>query len=253
MEGRALGVIWDGTGYGTDGTIWGGEFLVGDARGCERVARLRSFRLPGADAAIHEPRRVALALLYELFGEVAFEMDVPPVRTTRPAERPILAQMLERGINAPVTTSMGRLFDGVAALIGLRQIVSYEGQAAMRMEFATDERESGAYPMRFSDGMLDWGDMVMAALADSRAGVSPATISARFHNALVTAIVEIARSCDQPCVALSGGCFQNRLLTERASTALRNAGFDVLLHRQTPPNDGCVSLGQAVIAAAHLG
>jgi hydrogenase maturation protein HypF len=253
VEGSALGVIWDGTGYGTDGTIWGGEFLLGDAQGFQRAARLRPFRLPGADAAVHEPRRVALALLYELFGEAAFEMDVPPLRTTRPAERPILAQMLARGINAPVTTSMGRLFDGIAALIGLRQIVSYEGQAAMRMEFAADERERDAYPMRFSDGLLDWGDAVLAALTDYQAGATPATISARFHNGLVTAIVEIARSCGEPRVALSGGCFQNRLLTERATAALRDAGFDVLLHRQTPPNDGCVSLGQAVVAAAHLG
>jgi hydrogenase maturation protein HypF len=251
-EGPALGIIWDGAGYGSDGCIWGGEFLLGDATGYQRVAHLRPFRLPGADAAVHEPRRVALALLYELYGEQAFEMDLPPVRTTRPADRPILAQMLARGLNAPLTTSMGRLFDGLASLIGLNQTVSFEGQAAMRLEYAADEGERGAYPLSFKADVLDWGDAAQAALADHRRGVAAATISARFHNGLVAAILEIARACGQPQVALSGGCFQNRLLTERASAALRAAGFDVLLHRQTPPNDGCVSLGQVAVAAARL-
>jgi hydrogenase maturation protein HypF len=253
VDGPALGVIWDGTGYGTDGTIWGGEFLLGDARGYRRVARLRPFRLPGGDAAVHEPRRVALALLYELYGEAAFEMDAPPVCALHPSDRPVLAQMLRRGLNAPVTTSMGRLFDGVASLIGLRQIVTFEGQAAMRLEFVADESERGAYPLRFSGDMLDWREAAQGALTDHAAGVPASTISARFHNGLVAAIVQVARHFGEPRVALSGGCFQNRLLTERAADALRAAGFDVLLHRQTPPNDGCVSLGQVAIAAAQVG
>ncbi|MCU0510511.1 MAG: carbamoyltransferase HypF [Anaerolineae bacterium] len=252
VEGPALGVIWDGAGYGTDGTVWGGEFLLGDASGYRRIAHLRPFRLPGADAAVHEPRRVALALLYELYGERAFEMDLPPVRTMRPADRPILAQMLARGLNAPLTTSMGRLFDGLAALIGLNQTVSFEGQAAMRLEFAADETERSAYRLNLEGDVLDWGEAAVAALADYARGAAASTISARFHNGLVAAIVEIARQCGQPRVALSGGCFQNRRLTERAADALRAAGFDVLLHKQTPPNDGCVSLGQVAVAAAEL-
>jgi hydrogenase maturation protein HypF len=170
----------------------------------------------------------------------------------RPADRPVLAQMLARGLNAPLTTSMGRLFDGLAALIGLNQTVTFEGQAAMRLEFAADENELGTYRLNFKDDVLDWSEAAEAALADYARGAPASAISARFHNGLVSAIVEMARQCDQPRVALSGGCFQNRRLTERATGALRAAGFVVLLHRQTPPNDGCVSLGQVAVAAAQL-
>ncbi len=148
VDGPALGVTWDGTGYGIDGTIWGGEFLLGDASGFERVAHLRPFRLPGGDAAVKEPRRVALALLWELYGDAALEMDdLAPIRALRPAERKLLAQMLAKGVNAPITTSAGRLFDGIAALIGLHQQVSFEGQAAMALEFAAEVHEAGAYPI----------------------------------------------------------------------------------------------------------
>jgi hydrogenase maturation protein HypF len=179
-------------------------------------------------------------------------MDLPPVRSMWPADRPVLAQMLRRGLNSPVTTSMGRLFDGLAALIGVHQTVSFEGQAAMRLEFMADANERGAYPLRLSGEVLDWREMVASALADHAAGACASTIAARFHNGLVAAIVEVARRCGETRVALSGGCFQNRLLTERAADALRAAGFDVLLHRQTPPNDGCISLGQVAVAAAQL-
>ena len=123
----------------------------------------------------------------------------------------------------------------------------------LRLEFVADENERGAYPFRFSNDILDWNEAVRAALEDHAAGEAASTIAARFHNGLVAAIVEIARYCGEPRVALSGGCFQNRLLTERAAHALRSAGFDVLLHRLTPPNDGCVSLGQVAVAAARLG
>ncbi len=266
----ALGVTWDGTGYGTDGTIWGGEFLLGDASGYERVAHLRPFRLPGGDAAVHEPRRVALALLFELYGDSAFEMDLAPVAAFSEAKRGLLGQMLGRGVNAPVTTSMGRLFDGVASLAGLHQTVSFEGQAAMRLEFVADVTERGVYPLTrnvqtlpgvetlhatsLRDGahVLDWGPLVERVVEDARAGVPASTIAARFHNGLVHAIVDVARAADQPRVALTGGCFQNRLLTERAADALEAAGFEVLLHRQIPPNDGCVSLGQVAVAATQM-
>ena len=147
VEGPALGVTWDGTGYGIDGTIWGGEFLLGDAAGFTRVAHLRPFRLLGGDAAVYEPKRVALALLFELYGDAALEMDdLAAVRAFSVSERHLLSRMLARGVNAPVTTSAGRLFDGVAALIGMHQEVSFEGQAAMALEFAADWREGGAYP-----------------------------------------------------------------------------------------------------------
>ncbi len=268
---RALGVTWDGTGYGTDGTIWGGEFLLGDAKDFARVAHLRPFRLPGGEAAVKEPRRVALALLWELYGDTALERDdLAPIRAFTRAERRTLAQMLARGINAPVTTSAGRLFDGIAALVGLHQRVSFEGQAAMALEYAADATVMDAYPLFLDrrpatdDGrhasfighqspiVLDWRPLLDAVLGDLSRGVESSIIAARFHNALVEAIVAVAREIGEENVALSGGCFQNRWLTERAATRLAHAGFRVLLHRHVPPNDGCVSLGQVVVAAARL-
>jgi hydrogenase maturation protein HypF len=275
---RALGVTWDGTGYGTDGTIWGGEFLLGDAKDFARVAHLRPFRLPGGEVAVKEPRRVALALLWELYGDAALERDdLAPIRAFTRAERRTLAQMLARGINAPVTTSAGRLFDGVAALIGLHQRVSFEGQAAMALEYAADVTVAEGYAIavrrvladketrRQGDTgsespnhlvtlspchLLDWQLLLESVLADLARGVERGIIAARFHNALVEAIVAVAREIGEENVALSGGCFQNRWLTERAATRLAHAGFRVLLHRYVPPNDGCISLGQVVVAAA---
>ena len=262
IDGSALGVTWDGTGYGLDGTIWGGEFLLGDAKDFQRVAYLRPFRLPGGDAAVKEPRRVAFAMLWELFGDEVLDWDfVAPVRVLRPDERTLLAQMMRRGLNAPVTTSAGRLFDGVAALLGLHQKVSFEGQAAMALEFAADPHQAGAYTIDLvatssptaSSFVLDWQPMLEEILSDLRRGVSSGMMAARFHNALVEAIVATAQAIGEERVALTGGCFQNRLLVERTAQRLRTAGFEVLLHRQVPPNDGGISLGQIAVAAARLG
>jgi hydrogenase maturation protein HypF len=263
--GSALGVTWDGTGYGSDGTIWGGEFLLGDASDFTRVAHLRPFRLLGGEAAVYEPGRVALALLCEMYGDAALAMDdLVPVRAFSLSERHLLSRMLARGVNAPVTTSAGRLFDGVAALIGLQQAVSFEGQAAMALEFAADARASGAYPLALTKNegrltldqetpvILDWRPLVEAILADLRAGVARGVIAARFHGALADAIVAVARRVGEPRVALTGGCFQNRLLTERTAGQLESAGFEVLLHRLVPPNDGGISLGQVAVAAARI-
>jgi len=266
VTGPALGVTWDGTGYGPDGTIWGGEFLQGDAADFERVAQLRPFRLPGGDAAVKEPRRVALALLWELHSEAALLQDnLAPIRAMRRAEKRLLGQMLQRSLNSPVTSSAGRLFDGVAALLDLRQRVTFEGQAAMALEFLADARETTAYPMPLiptgpktgsqaeaAPLMLDWGPLIEAIVADLQQGVGRELIAARFHNTLVEAIVTVARRVGQFRVALTGGCFQNRLLTERTAQQLQQAGFEVLLHSQVPPNDGGISLGQVAVAAAKL-
>jgi hydrogenase maturation protein HypF len=225
--GPALGVIWDGTGLGSDGTIWGGEFLRGDAAGFERVAHLRPFRLPGGEAAVREPRRVALALLWAMWGEAALEMDLPPLRAFSPAERRLLGQMLRQDVNTPVTTSAGRLFDGVAALIGLNQQVDFEGQAAMALEFIADPTESAAYPLPVTGQtpfIIDWQLLVESVVADWRRGIAPAVISARFHNGLVTAMVEVARRIGEAKVALSGGCFQNRLLRVRGPAVAGRGG-----------------------------
>jgi hydrogenase maturation protein HypF len=176
--------------------------------------------------------------------------------------------MLSKGINSPITTSVGRLFDGVAALIGLHPHVSFEGQAAMALEYAVDATVRDAYPIetkdegrktkdlfsvvRPSSSVLDWHPLIESVLTDLSRGIERSIIAARFHNALVQAIVAVAKQIGEENVALSGGCFQNRFLTERAATELAQAGFRVLLHQHVPPNDGCISLGQVVVAAARL-
>jgi hydrogenase maturation protein HypF len=263
-EGPALGVSWDGTGLGTDGTIWGGEFLLGDAKGFERVAHLRPFRLPGGDAAVREPRRAAFALLFEILGESALDReDLEPVKAFTPGERAVLVQMLERRVNAPVTTSAGRLFDAVASLLGIAQKSSFEGQSAMALEAAALAAlgEAERAPLFFSlpltvspDGsaVLDWEPLVSYLLRRSSLGVSPSLLAADFHASLADGILAVARHAGARRVALTGGCFQNRLLTELAAARLKAAGFEVLLHGAVPPNDGGLGLGQVLVAAARL-
>jgi hydrogenase maturation protein HypF len=200
--------------------------------------------------------------LWETFGEDAIAMaDLAPVCALAPPERKLIAQMLRIGVNSPITTSAGRLFDGVAALLNLHQQVSFEGQAAMALEFAADQAERGAYPFPISGGagpdsttplQVDWTPLVRGIVADLRCGVGAHIIAARFHNTLVDGIVAVAQAVGAQRVALSGGCFQNRRLTEGAAGRLRSAGFEVLLHRQVPPNDGGISLGQIAVAAAKL-
>lgn len=254
-----LGIVWDGTGYGTDGTIWGGEFLLGDALNCERVAHLLPFRLPGGDAAAREPRRVAAALL-----DAAFESDDPPHHARVPlgwtdAERATLRHMMRTGLNAPVTTSAGRLFDGIAALLGICGVSSYEGEAAMRLEYAVDAVENAAYALPLDSQphstatVLDWRPMIRRLIEDHNRGVATGVIAARVHNAFAAAMVLQAEVVGCARVALSGGCFQNRVLTARTARALRRHGFEVLLHARVPPNDGGVALGQLVAAAAKAG
>ncbi len=265
VEGPALGITWDGTGYGTDGTIWGGELLLGDAGGFRRVARLRPFRLPGGEAAVREPRRTALSMLWQIGGEAALEGDnLAPLRDLSATDRGLFAHMLATGFNSPTTTSAGRLFDGMAAFADLFQRVGFEGQAAMALEHAADPSVRDAYPFAIASGEpiapeddpvvleLDWRPLVSAAVADLGGGAGARVVAARFHNTLAKAIVELARRIGEPRVALTGGCFQNRRLTGAALRGLEAAGFEVLLHRRVPANDGGISLGQVAVAAALL-
>ena len=251
-----LGVCWDGTGYGTDGTIWGGEWLrvsVEDDSGFERIAHLRSFRLPGGEQAVREPRRSAWGLLYEIYGDDVVGMTyLAPVSEFAKNERYVLATMLKSSLNSPVTSSMGRLFDGVAALIGLRQRVSFEGQAAMMLEFATDGAKSAeVYDFVFDPviGVVDWEPMLRGILRDLTSRLPVAGIAAKFHNTLVEMILAVARQTGEKNIALTGGCFQNRYLSEQAIERLRQAGFEPYWHRQVPPNDGGIALGQVIAAA----
>ena len=259
LAGPVLGVAWDGTGYGDDGTIWGGEFLVVDELRYRRVAHLMPFRLPGGEAAVREPRRAALGALHATFGAEAFAMtELHPVSAFAPAERQLLARMLGRGVNSPLTSSAGRLFDAVAAILGLHQKASFEGEAAMAVEFAADRAVNPAalisptISKKTGSLVIDWRPTLAAMVNASRAGVSAEDLAAAFHEGLVDAIVAVARHVGIVRVLLTGGCFQNARLTERAITKLRNAGFDPYWHHRIPPNDGGLAVGQAAFAARPL-
>jgi len=262
-----VGVSWDGTGYGVDGTVWGGEFLHVGSNGWDRVASLRPFRLPGGERAVREPRRSALGLAMAAEGPGARALRDAAESAFTPVELQALCRAVERGVNAPVTTSMGRLFDAAAALSRLALHSTYEGQAAVALEWAFDESASGVYPFevhedgpRWSASMrgwrppalvVDWQPGVEALVRDAAGGVEPGIISARFHRMLASAIVRVAERLGEPIVVLTGGCFQNRRLTELSVAALGRAGFRAYWHQRLPPNDGGISAGQ--LAAWALG
>ena len=249
-----LGISWDGTGYGLDGTIWGGEFFLVTDKTVKRIAHLRPFRLPGGELAIKEPRRAAIGLLCEISGDAVFKRnDLAPITAFSQTELAALKMMLAKKLNSPVTTSIGRLFDAVASLVNLRQQMRFEGQAAMELEFSldgieTDECYTLSLVTRHSSLVSDWSPMIEAILADVKAGVSAGKISAKFHNALVEAIIAVAKQVGESRVVLSGGCFQNRYLTERAVRRLRAERFRPYWHQRVPPNDGGIALGQVIAA-----
>jgi hydrogenase maturation protein HypF len=263
LDGPVLGVSWDGTGYGMDGTIWGGEFLLTDGSFFRRVACFRQLKLPGGERAIQEPRRAALGVLYEIFGEILFERrDLPPLSSFTDSDLAVLQQMLVKSLNSPLTSSAGRLFDAVSSLTGVRQITTFEGQAAMELEYAIDGRAAGE-PYCFqlvkwdaidSENRLvvDWEPVVRDILKDMAASVAVGTIAARFHDGLAASIVQVAEHIGEERVVLTGGCFQNKYLTERTIQALESKGFRVYWHQRIPPNDGGLSLGQAVVAARSI-
>ncbi|MFH1566854.1 MAG: carbamoyltransferase HypF [Gemmatimonadota bacterium] len=261
LEPPVLGVAWDGTGYGGDGTVWGGELLLARADGfCDRVASLRPFGLPGGEAAVREPRRAALGALYELYGDALFAMtDLEPVASLTPAEGPVLARMLAGRLNCPRTTSAGRLFDAMASLLGLRQRTRYEGQAAMELEHVVDRAAAAApydLPVVAGSGegaplRLDWGPMLEEMVGHVRRRAAVGEAARRFHDGLAAAIVAVARQVGLEPVALSGGCFQNAYLTEVTVAALRGAGFRPYWHQRVPPNDGGIALGQLAALAWH--
>lgn len=260
LDGDVIGVIFDGTGYGPDGTVWGGEFLVGGYDGYRRAAHLRPTQLPGGDAAVREPWRMAMAYLYQALGEAAFTIDHPVARFLPEKEQALFAQMLRRRINSPLTSSCGRLFDAVAALLNLRHNVSYDGQGAIELEalaeMGEDEAaESYPYNIVLQDDaflQLDFSPMLTELLADLAAGIRTAVCAHRFHQTVAAAATDvclrIVEGTGLDRVILSGGVFQNRLLSEMIYTALTNKGLTVFTHRLVPPNDGGIALGQAAIA-----
>ncbi len=249
-----IGLAFDGTGYGDDGAIWGGEILAADYRGYQRVGQLEYFPLPGGDAAIKKPARTALALLWAL--GLDWDERLASVSEFCADDRTLLRTQLEKNINTPPTSSMGRLFDAAAALAGVRQSVNYEAQAAIEFEALADEAEAGKYPFKWDQAKIGVRGAVEALVADVLAGVPLPKISARFHNGLAEvcreACVELREKMGINEVALSGGVWQNIILLGCVLSLLQNEGFKVYIHRETPTNDGGLSLGQAVIASETL-
>lgn len=259
LSGEVLGLAMDGTGYGTDGHVWGGELLAVEARSFRRLGHLREFRLPGGEKAVREPWRIAVSLLRETYGaawsEYAQKLGLVPSEVTYD----LMEKVLSQGINSPLTSSLGRLFDGVAALLGLRRSVSFEGQAAMELEaLAVEGRElslddiavQGRAPV-----ILDPAPLVRGIVEGILDGTEPARLASAFHRALVRALTGAsvaareATGLDRVC--LSGGCFQNRILLEGCLEQLQAAGFAVFHHRHVPTNDGGIALGQALCAGAR--
>jgi hydrogenase maturation protein HypF len=269
LDGDVIGIIFDGTGYGTDGTVWGGEFLAGGYHGYRRAGHFLPVPLPGGDAAVREPWRMAMAYLYQSLGEAAFTIDHPVARILPEKERALFAQMLRRRINSPLTSSCGRLFDAVAALLNVRHTVSYDGQGAIELEslaeMAEGEEKSpptslyqgGSYPYKIVSNedtplQLDFSPMFPEILTDIEAGIRTAVIADRFHQSVASAATEVCLHISEATgldrVILSGGVFQNRLLSEMIYTPLTHKGLHVFTHRLVPPNDGGIALGQAAIA-----
>ncbi len=272
LQGPLLAVAWDGSGYGLDGTLWGGEFFAVDARRFHRIATLAPFALPGGEAAMREPRRTALGLLFEHIGSEVFTLPEIAEKFLTDESR-VLKTMLEKNIQCPKTSSIGRLFDAAAALCGIRDRCSYEGQAAMELEFALPEsvvEEAYPFPLEkvktppteektLSRGGIryDWNlryqldgfSLIQALRQDVAADVPRERIAVRFHNALTEAIVTVAKRTAARRVVLTGGCFQNHYLTERTVQRLRQEGCEPFWHQHIPPNDGGLSLGQLLAAS----
>lgn len=253
LQSPVLGICFDGTGYGLDHTIWGGEFLKFDGQRFQRVGHLKLFPLPGGEAAVHEPRRSALGLLSTLGEPLDFFGDLDCMRSFTKKELKIIERMLEKKINCPETSSMGRLFDGISSLIGLCHVTSFEGQAAMALEFAAEPISVlTGYPYSLvphpTYWTVDWSGMVRQVVEDVRRGLSAAQIAAKFHYTIVEIMVSMARCIGESKVILSGGCFQNKLLTNNAIACLQEEGFEPLWHTEVPCNDGGIALGQLWIA-----
>ncbi len=260
LEGCVIGLALDGTGYGTDGCIWGGEVLLADYEDFARAAHFRYVPMPGGAAAIHEPWRMAVSYLWQRFGARIFDLPIPLLRERPRSQLELILRMAERGINSPLTSSCGRLFDAVAALIGLRQEVNYEAQAAIELEMCREATEIGRYSLDLDQEpdclVVNPGPVIEAIVADMVQGVSAGRMSQRFHNAMIDVLgavcLELRVRTGLNRVCLSGGSFQNACLSEGLEQRLRAAEFEVYSHAEVPTNDGGLSLGQAVVAAHRI-
>lgn len=254
VKGSCLGVSWDGTGYGFDKTIWGGEFFRVDENVCEHIASFRQFPLPGGETAVREPRRSALGLLYEMYGSSAF--NYPVIHNNfEQKEISVLEKMLANKTNCPLTSSVGRLFDAVASILDINQIINFEGQAAMNLEFAASSNEKGVYNYYIYHNdfiTIDWQPIIEEILLDSNSGMNNSIISAKFHNTLTEIIHEIAKSVNEDKIVLSGGCFQNVYLLEEVINKLETNDFNVYWHQRVPTNDGGIAFGQIIASEWNI-
>lgn len=249
-ETQVAGLIFDGTGYGLDGTIWGGEVLVGNCDTFERAYHLKTVPLPGGEAAIRKPARMALSTLWA-YG-LPWDDYLAPVQALSELDKTALRSQLEKQLNSPPTSSMGRLFDAVSALIGVNQSISYEAQAAIELEGLVDRTESGYYPFVIEASEINLFPMLTALLDDLSKKTHQSVMAARFHNTIARLSLTLAQMVQEKYdinrFVLSGGVWQNQVLTESTLDLFHQHRFTPLIHRQTPPNDGCVAFGQAMIA-----
>ena len=241
VKDKVLGIAWDGTGYGEDGTLWGGEFLVCDYRSYERAFHFKPFRLIGGEKAVKEPRRVALSLLFELFGEKAIGMELPTLNAFGEKEVENLFKVWKSGINSPFSSSVGRLFDAVSSLLGIKHILSYEGQGAMMIEDLYDPNEKGFYPYSMDGKKIVWDEIISGLIEEKDVRKA----STRFINTLARICLDIAKELEIPNVCLSGGVMQNDPLVSRIKELLEEKGFKVFTHQRVSPNDSGLCIGQA--------
>jgi hydrogenase maturation protein HypF len=260
ITGEVIGLAMDGTGYGSDSTAWGGEFLIATEQTFTRAGHLKTFLLPGGEKAIREPWRIGVSLLSTTFGDAWTDVSMRLKLVPDMTYYEWMNRILHTGINSPLTSSLGRVFDGVASLLSLGRTISFEGQAAMELEALAQRETDITYPFDIqkekSTLVLDLSPLLRSIVEALHRNVSREEIAFAFHNSLVKALTgmaaEIRSQTGLNRAVLSGGCFQNRLLLEGSIADLRQAGFDVFFHEQVPTNDGCISLGQAVSAGARI-
>ncbi|MFZ0133439.1 MAG: Sua5/YciO/YrdC/YwlC family protein, partial [Desulfobacterales bacterium] len=263
IDGPVIGLAFDGTGYGADGAVWGGEVLVADERKFERAAHLSYVPMPGSTAAIRQPWRMGLSYLHAAYGAELENLGLPFLRRIDSDRAAIIRQMMAKGLNSPPTSSLGRLFDGVAAIVGLRSEVAFEGQAAMELEMVAGASGDRSYDFSWQPGaagaplQIATAPIIRGVVEDLRRGTAVAVISARFHSTLARLFADLCQQLRKDTglarVVLSGGVFQNAVLLKKLVRALEDKKFKVYTHKQVPTNDGGLSLGQAVIAAAQVG
>jgi hydrogenase maturation protein HypF len=257
IKGNVIGAAFDGTGFGLDGNIWGGEFFTGNIKGFKRRAHLRYVPMPGGESAVKEPRRMALSYLYSIYASNLANLTRLDKKSIK-----LIAQIIDKKINSPLTSSMGRLFDAVSSIAGICDVAEYEGQAAVELEKAINKAQGsrlkaqGKYKFKYKDDgdmlIIDWGDVIKGVVKDVKARKDKSLISLRFHNAVCDMIKDVCvllrKKYNIYKVCLSGGVFQNKYLRNNVKPVLEAAGFDVYCHKRVPPHDGNIALGQAVLA-----